>query len=66
MGSKNIVAITVEGGVVQHIESTEPMNYLVIDIDKNKVRSYTGETKGNTDEVLECLVEHSHRETDVE
>jgi len=64
MASKNIVAITVEGGVVQHVESTEPMNYLVIDIDKNDVRSYTGETKGNADEVLECLIEHSHRKNE--
>jgi len=61
MGSRDIVVITVEGGVIQHVESTEPMEYLVIDIDGNNVDSYTGTTNGNTDEVLGCLMDHMKR-----
>ena len=57
----NTIVITVEGGVVQHVESEKPLDYLIVDIDGNDITSYLETTKGNPEEIQRCLKEHKQR-----
>lgn len=66
--SKETVVITVEGGIVQYVESrNNPVDYLVVDIDphaEEEILSYLSTTKCNKEEVDQCLAEHREREKD--
>ena len=59
--SSDIVVITVEGGVVQYVESKKPLDYLIVDINGNDITSYLETTKGNPEEIQRCLKEHKQR-----
>lgn len=63
--SKETVVITVEDGIVQHVESkNNPVKYLIVDIDRkaeDEILSYLDTTEGNKEEVERCLAEHIER-----
>ena len=62
---RETIVITVEGGIVQYVESkNNPVDYLIVDIDKNaedEILSYMDTTKGNKEEVEQCIAEHIER-----
>jgi len=64
---KVALVITIEGGIIQQIDSRKPLKCLIVDIDKDaeeEIISYISTTTAAPKEVNRCLKEHEERSSD--